>query len=161
MIAFFDTSSLVILYVEEPESEQVRDLTSACDAVLVCRIAYPEIRSALARRKQSGSISIHQNQRVIKALKEDWPAWVRLDFDDLLAGELAEKHLLRGMDAVHLASILPIVRRSPDTTVLFSCFDQRLRKAAEKEGRDLSDAQRRTTGPGAWAAKGSSAANRP
>ncbi len=49
------------------------------------------------------------------------------------AGELAERHALRGLDAIHLASALEI----EELTGLvpgFCCFDNRLREATSAEG---------------------------
>jgi uncharacterized protein len=61
---------------------------------------------------------------------------VTRDFDfDLAhsAGDLAEKHLLRGFDAVHLASAV-ILREELTEPIRFLAFDDRLMTAAAAEG---------------------------
>ena len=50
MIAYLDTSTLVKLYVEEPESLDVKNLVSASDVLSTSLIAYAEARDAFARR---------------------------------------------------------------------------------------------------------------
>jgi len=52
-----------------------------------------------------------------------------------LAGNLAEKHALRGFDSIHLASALTL-HQEVSTPVVFSCFDNKLETAAMREGLD-------------------------
>jgi len=52
-----------------------------------------------------------------------------------LAGNLAEKHALRGFDSIHLASALTL-HREISPPIVFSCFDDNLQKASDKEGLD-------------------------
>lgn len=53
------------------------------------------------------------------------------------AGDLAEKHGLRGFDAIHLSSALRL-KEEVSEDVVFSCSDHILRKAAHQEGLHLS-----------------------
>jgi len=53
---YLDTSSLVKLYVAEPESESIRRLVADADIVATAAIAYPEARAALARRRREGNL---------------------------------------------------------------------------------------------------------
>ena len=52
-----------------------------------------------------------------------------------VAGELADRHGLRGFDAVHLASALKV--QELKGTVTFAAFDRALVRAAKAEGRSL------------------------
>jgi predicted nucleic acid-binding protein len=47
-LVYFDSSALVKLVVEEPGSGLVAQLWDGCDAALASRLAYPEVRAALA-----------------------------------------------------------------------------------------------------------------
>lgn len=134
MVVFLDTSSLVKLYIEEAGSAEVHRLVGAAEAVAVSRIAYAEARATFARRAGEGVVSTATLSQIRKALDEDWPSFVRLECDELQAGQLAEKHLLRGMDALHLAAAVEVNRGTPDRQLIFSCFDHRLRSAALAEG---------------------------
>ena len=58
MILYLDTSALVKLYVEEPNSEEVRSAVDGAVAVAVSEVSYTEARSALARREREGSLSL-------------------------------------------------------------------------------------------------------
>lgn len=64
-------------------------------------------------------------------MNEDWPTYDRLNVSDpvsYLAGELAERHALRGYDSVHLTSAVRISERFGD--LRFLAFDGRLNDAA-------------------------------
>jgi uncharacterized protein len=45
-----------------------------------------------------------------------------------LAGNLAEKHALRGFDAIHLASAVMLMKSG--MPVVFSCYNEKLQKAS-------------------------------
>ncbi|HEY5611028.1 MAG TPA: VapC toxin family PIN domain ribonuclease, partial [Thermoanaerobaculia bacterium] len=48
------------------------------------------------------------------------------------AGDLAERHALRGFDSLHLASYLALdSRRASGEPVIFSSFDENLNRAAK------------------------------
>jgi hypothetical protein len=52
---------------------------------------------------------------------------------DSSAGDFAERHGLRGFDALHLVAALDL-RSAAGPEVLFSTADERLREAVRKEG---------------------------
>ena len=62
------------------------------------------------------------------------------------AGELAERHRLRGYDSVHLASYLEVARLAGVGDTRFSSFDDRLNRAARTAGRALGGRGRRAAG---------------
>jgi len=95
-------------------------------------ISYAEGRSAIARAAHEGRVSA---PAAIRALDQIWSAVQTLDVDQRLAlraGELAGRHLLRGMDALHLATALEVA--APDLPVTFATFDRPLAQAARAEG---------------------------
>ncbi len=47
---YCDTSALLKLYVEEPDSGTLKSRVAEADAIAVCRIAWAEAQAALARR---------------------------------------------------------------------------------------------------------------
>jgi uncharacterized protein len=133
MILYLDTSSLVKLYLEETGSDDVRLLVEQADVVAGSVVAYPEARAALARRRREQSMSLVDHRRTVAALDADWPGVLALEVSGSLArnaGELAERHRLRGFDAIHLASYLSLVREFPDEGVRFSSADRALERAA-------------------------------
>lgn len=132
MIIYLDTSSLIKLYVEEAHSAAVRGLCQAATALLTCRITYAEARSALARRYRAGDLTNDQYRHIVAQLDDDWGELFVIDFDELLAGELAERHAIRGFDAIHLAAALGL-DRDPEIDLRFSTYDARLQTAATSE----------------------------
>jgi predicted nucleic acid-binding protein len=133
MILYTDTSSLVKLYVEEPGSDLVRGLVNKADMVACCRVALPEMVSALTRRYNNRQIEPQQFELLVEAVRTDWKHIVVLDVDEQLAADLALKHGLRGYDAVHLASALRLAGKD-HVQLLFSSYDQQLIRAAADEG---------------------------
>jgi len=134
VLLYLDTSSLVKLFIEEAFSEAVREWTEAAEAVLTCRVAYPEALSAFRRRRHEGAIRVEDYRRLLAAFERQWPDFASLEFDEIHAGRLVLKHRLRGFDAVHLASASAVRSAAPAGTVAFSSFDKALTRAAAKEG---------------------------
>ncbi len=138
MILYLDTSSLVKLYVEEPGSADVRRLLEEATIVATSLVAYPEARAALARRRREGSLTTTGHRRAKAALDGDWPRVLALDVSMSVAksaGDLAERHRLRGFDALHLSSYLALTREFPGEDVRFSSADLSLDQAARRVGR--------------------------
>ncbi len=133
MILYLDTSSLVKLYVDESGSADVRRLVERADVVAASVVAYPEARAALARRKRERSLTVAGWRRAKAAFDADWPRILALDVSSQLArnaGDLAERHRLRGFDALHLASYLAVAREFPEEDVRFASADRTLDRAA-------------------------------
>lgn len=133
MILYCDTSSLVKLYVDEEFATAVRALVAEAALVATCRVALPEMVSALTRRRNRRDLDAAQFQRLQAAILTDWPHVVVLDFDERQAATLAERHALRGFDAVHLSAALRLAARER-VELIFSAFDVELNRAAGAEG---------------------------
>lgn len=61
-LVYFDSSAFVKLVVEETGSDLAADMRDGCDAALSSRLAYPEVRAALAvwdQRLRSGARAAH------------------------------------------------------------------------------------------------------
>jgi len=133
VILYLDTSSLVKLYVDESRSADVRRLVEQAEIVATSVVAYPEARAALARRRRERSLTTTAHGRAKAALDTDWPHVLALDVSSPLArraGDLADRHKLRGFDALHLAAYLTFAREFPDEDVRFSSADRSLERAA-------------------------------
>jgi len=140
MLLYLDTSSLVKLYVEEEDSSEVAHLVVSSKATATSLIAYAESRSAFARRYKEKAFTGKKYEELITSFNADWKNYLILRVQpDLVmkAGDLAEKHGLRGFDAIHLSSALRL-KEEVSEDVVFSCSDHILRKAAHQEGLHLS-----------------------
>jgi predicted nucleic acid-binding protein len=136
MILYLETSDLVKLYAEESDSNVISDRVQAADIVATSILSYAEARAALSRKSREKGIDEKEYQRVKTELDMDWEHYFILNLtNDLVksAGDLAEKHALRGFDALHLASAVAI-NRLTSLPVTFSSSDARLRSAAQDEG---------------------------
>lgn len=136
MILYLDTSALVKLYVKEPGSQAVRALLEKAQVVSTSRVAYVEMRAGLARKLRQGELSEEEYGHVLSDFEKDWKDYFVIEFSESVAkmgGELVEKHPLRALDALHLASAL-FLRERARSDVFFSSFDGRLNEAAQAEG---------------------------
>lgn len=136
MILYLDTSSLVKLYVEEEGSQTVRIQVSKAKAVATSTIAYVEARAAFARKHREGGLGKEDYDLISDIFRHEWVTYLAIDVSEAvitLAGDLTDRHDLRGFDAIHLASALAL-RDRVQSPVGFSCADERLKAAAEAQG---------------------------
>lgn len=134
MILYLDTSALFKLYVDEAGSDAVHTAVAAAESIAVCRIAWAEAMSALARRGREVPADLDAIDLAKRALGSDWPRYLVLEVSQKVveqAGELADTFALRGYDSVQLACAY--LANNLDQ-VTFACFDKRLSKAAKVLG---------------------------
>lgn len=140
MILFLDTSALVKLYIVEADSPAVHASVARAETVAVCRIAWAEACAALARRAREVPADEAAILAARQALTRDWPHFFVVEVTQPVverAGEFSETFALRGYDSVQLAAACEILAVAPDG-VAFSCFDNRLNKAAKVLGLDVA-----------------------
>lgn len=104
-------------------------------AVATVRISYAEARAAFARLRRDGGLTRAGLRQMVRELDREWGAYNVVEVVEPLvrhAGALAERHSLRGYDAVQLAAALTLRRVAPE--VEFVSFDARLARAAAREG---------------------------
>ena len=123
MILYVDTSALVKLYVEESGTLGVVARVEHAEAVATALITYAEARAALARHRREGWITATDLRRAVRELDRDWRTYNIVDLSDSLvhsAGALAERHALRGYDAVQLAGSPRMIRSSLKRSIVRS-----------------------------------------
>jgi predicted nucleic acid-binding protein len=113
----------------------VRELLAGAAVVATSTLAYPEARSALARLRREGGLNDAEQARAKADLDRDWSSFLAVPGERAWrkAGDLAERHGLRGADGVHLASFLALIGMVAQAPVRFSSFDSRLNLAAQRE----------------------------
>jgi predicted nucleic acid-binding protein len=137
MTLYIDTSSLVKLYVDEPGADEIAELVAGSAVVVTSTLAYPEARATMARRRRERLMTAREHAAVVQQLDLDWARFVTVPLDDDVsraAGRLAERHGLRGGDAVHLASFESVLAAAGGEEVRFSSADGRLTRAARSLG---------------------------
>lgn len=130
---YFDASALVKLVVDEPGSDVAAALWNGCDAALSSRLAYPEVCAALSASARRGDLTSSEVRSAAAAWQEFWSSVRPVELSEAVersAGLLADRHHLRGADAVHLASAVTL--GAPDLTV--AVWDRRLHAGALAEG---------------------------
>jgi len=133
LIVYFDSSALVKLVLEEDGSDLARDLWKSASDRVASQVTYPEVRAALAAATRAGRIDAEALDTAVANLEDARRALYALDVDAMVAqraGDLAERHDLRGYDAVHLASMVSI----DAPRVVVGTWDKRLALAASRCG---------------------------
>jgi uncharacterized protein len=132
-IVYFDSSAFVKLVVQEDGSDLAATLWDGCDAAVSSRLAYPEVRGALAAAGRAHRLHPTEQRRAEVAWEDFWAATRAVELTETIAGHaghLASRLALRGADAVHLASLLAVGAAE----TLFAVWDQQLRTGAEAAG---------------------------
>jgi predicted nucleic acid-binding protein len=140
---FMDSSALVKRYVVETGTIWIQTVASPSshNRIIVARISWVELLSALARREREGSLALDQVTKAIQAFRYDWDTQYQvIGLDQTLvetAGQLIRRHPLRAYDAVQLASalkMLPLFASASLTSLTFLTADDRLLAVAQAEG---------------------------
>ena len=125
MIAYFDTSALVPLLVDEPSSSACRRLWEDADDVVSARLAYVETAAALSQARRLGRLTPRRQHAAVRALDELWSQTQIAEVDQLLverAAQVADQFALRGYDAVHCAAAVLV----NDETLVAAAGDRQL-----------------------------------
>lgn len=136
MILYLDTSALVKRYFQEAFSEEVSSKWAQTEAVATSVLAYAETLATIFRKKNESGLQDGAVETIVSFFKRDWLSFIQVevknDLNDYI-DRVVQKHLLRGFDAIHLASALILHEKIPHD-FFFACFDQRLNQAARIEG---------------------------
>ncbi|QBI19672.1 PIN domain-containing protein [Egibacter rhizosphaerae] len=133
MIAYFDSSALVKLVIEEHGSDAAAALWDGADAVLSSRVAHAEVRAALAAAHRAARLTTEQNEGARRLWGQLWSALRLVEVSQGVgqrAGDIAEEHALSGFDAIHLASALLVDADG----LIVATWDTRLATAAMAVG---------------------------
>jgi predicted nucleic acid-binding protein len=137
---YIDTSALVKLYVEEPDSGACETVVAG-NTLVSSRLLYCEFRSALVGKVSRGIISSKVQNEVWREFEADMAAHkIRLiSISDMLVQDAAElmsdlrpNVYLRTLDALHLATFLSVEAGS-----LFT-MDLRMFQAAKELGLSIA-----------------------
>ncbi|HXG59958.1 MAG TPA: type II toxin-antitoxin system VapC family toxin [Planctomycetota bacterium] len=142
---FLDSSACVKRYVLEAGTEQVRSLFQDEDHDLfLCRLAGPEIVSALTRRRREKDLDENAYTIALEAfhrhLQNDLIVIEVTKGVLSLAMDMARRYAIRGADAVHLAAACEVRKIREQlglSTLVFVCSDETLNRAAQQEGFEL------------------------
>jgi len=133
VIAYFDTSSIIPLLIEEPGSEAAGRLWDEADRLVSIRLVYAEGHAALAQASRGQRLDQRHLKQAVADLTNLYDQLDLVEVSDALvrrAGSLAETHALRGYDALHLAAAEFV----KDDELVFVSGDAKLCEAAKQLG---------------------------
>ena len=136
MILYLDTSALVKRYFQEDFTEKVVSKWKNAQAIATSAVAYAETMSAIYRKKRETGLGDATIMKLVQAFQAEWNGLVRVQVSDELNSYVDaafQEHVLRGFDAIHLASAL-VIHEQFSEDFFFACFDERLNSAARKAG---------------------------
>lgn len=140
---FLDSSALVKRYVPEMGSVWIQSIADAAtgNLLIISRITWVEVLSALARRQREGNLSASDATLIIQQFCFDLNNQYQvIELDQALAesaGQLVNQYPLRAYDAVQLASVLriqPAFAAATSTALIFLTADDRLLTIAQTAG---------------------------
>ena len=132
---FWDTSALIPLCVDEPESVGVKALLQDDPNMVVWWGSIIECWSALAPRRREGILQSADEESArtfLRTLQESWIEVLPGEDVRARAGRLLRLHPIRSADAIQLAAAL--VWAGDPTSGEIVVYDRRLREAARLEG---------------------------
>jgi uncharacterized protein len=135
-LKYWDSSALVPLFVQEPESGKRNTMLEADRAVATWWGTRVECASALARLQRTGEVDAAGSAAAQASLEMLAAEWTEVPPSEDLrrtALRLLRVHPLRAADALQLAAAIAVSRGDP-STLTFLCSYGQLAAAAEKEG---------------------------
>jgi uncharacterized protein len=104
-----DSSSLAKRYIQEMGSEKLDDFLQNASELALCVISVPELISGLNRRLREGVLTDKDYRQAKKSLMDDVHDATILQLTPAVIAQsikLIENHILRAMDALHVACAL-------------------------------------------------------
>ncbi len=135
MIAYFDSSALVKLFIDEQGSDIATAVWDGCSLAVSSTIGLAEVPAALAAAHRGNRLTASHYGAARAAWREYADELHLVQLSRQLAtqaGELAETCSLSGMDAIHLASSLTL----PPSVIC--TWDRQLHQATQQVGLQVS-----------------------
>jgi len=136
---YFETSAIMKLVIVEEGSDEANTAWDASDDLFTSSLSYVEARAALAAARRARRLTDVDLAGAKRALEGRFQEIDTIEVTEEVvraAGDIAERHGLRGYDAVHLASALASVARHG----VLVTWDRELARAARTEGFALAGA---------------------
>ena len=133
LIAYFDASALVKLFLDEVDSDLARHVWGSGVRVTTSRVSHAELACALAAAVRTGR---HPRGAVDSEVVDGTFLGERADYIEAdarvvnTAAVVGVRHGLRGVDAIHVASAMQLADFGP----MLVSWDERQRQAARAEG---------------------------
>jgi predicted nucleic acid-binding protein len=133
-VHYMDPSAWIQRHFVEVGSATIRDLFDRQIHAACSRAGPIEMTATVARKAPHDAMDAATVAALLASMDRDFAAFTTVDVDDEIitaARDVAKRHRLRAMDAVHLASALRL--RAVDDVIMVSA-DLELLTAAAQEG---------------------------
>lgn len=133
---FWDAFAIVPLIVEEDNTDYCLGVLSRDPEMLIWCLSRVEVISALCRRRRENRLTeqaFREAKERLRSLMDSAYEISAVEGVRSRAMRLLEGHPLRAADACQLAAVLIGVQEDPERLAIV-CFDDRLERAANKEG---------------------------
>lgn len=133
---FWDTSAVVPLLLAQRASAAMDELYGSDQALIVWWATRVECESAISREERLERLrapAARKARQTLDQLAATWQEIAAVEPVRDAARRLLRTHDLRAADALQLAAALIAAEQRP-ATLAFVCLDDRLCRAAEKEG---------------------------
>lgn len=147
-LLFLDSSAITKRYVQEIGTAWVIEIfrPKSFNRVYVAEIALVEVVSALTRRHRGNTLSSSAYSKVQNRFRRNFEEkFFKIETNLTIieqAADLAERHALRGYDAVQLASAVYLHNRRQQAglpAITFISADNALNTAAQSEGLNVDN----------------------
>lgn len=137
MIYYFDTSALLKRYLLEEGTNEVLSLFRKNEVIPVTSLlTQVEGFHGICRKWNEAKASIKLRQQVLRQFQRDMQTFQIVTVDSALikiSKKLVQNHLLRSLDAIHIASALVFKKRGNEKIHFVSC-DNLQNKVAQQQG---------------------------
>lgn len=130
---YLDSSALIKKYVAEKGTSEVKRFFSGGELLWTSKVSQAEVWSAFARRRRDGDFTAGQYRAITRSFERDWRSFAVVELSDEVMGmirRLVERHTLRALDAIQLASAV-WAKQNLGEQVIFVGADEPLLRAAE------------------------------
>ena len=141
-VYFFESSALAKLFVLEQGSQPMIDLVEPLSQAqkLLSSLGFIEVHSAIRRRERTGELSPAHADQALAIMSAEIPLMMEQTMNSSVIETsklMIDRHKLRALDAVQLASCHVARATSGFPEMVFVASDKALLAAAQNEGFDV------------------------
>lgn len=146
-VYFLESSALAKLFVMEDGSRRMIDLVEplAQAQKLLSSLGFVEVHSAIRRRERAGELTPANAAQAISIMSEEIPLMMEQTINPSVIETsklLIDRHGLRALDAVQLASCHVARATTGITDLVFVASDKALLTAAQRENFEVLDPEK-------------------
>jgi uncharacterized protein len=133
---FWDSSAIIPLCIEEPQTRTVQDIAKKDGALVVWWGTLVECYSAFSRLRRDGALTTKEDTQIRALLASLADTWTEIEpSDDIrdITLRLLQNYPLRAADALQLAAAVVWAEKLPRGHQAV-CLDVKLRDALSREG---------------------------